>query len=250
MGVSLRYFTLAAVTGLAAAMLLTQARGQATGITKNQVQPTPTVAPTPTAIIPSALQLLSQASGSTDSMGSVLEVGHFHSSNNAVYDGFRLWANFSWKHQVFRDHHVFAKPAYINKSLGYSSDVRRFAIGWKTGMQVNGKWSCGHQPPAKSAVLWQPPSFALTSPRVVGTVHVEGQAVWDVRGEFAHRFAGQSSHITVDLFINKSSGLYVQARESGWSRNGQGRSAQVTGMLDYSSYGRPVHVTIPKHCRP
>lgn len=235
---------------MAAAMLLGRTNGQASPVPKYQLLPTPTIAPTPTAIIPTALQLLSQVSGSTDSMGSVLESGVFHSSNNAVYDGFRLWAHFSWKHQIFQDRHLFVKPTYINKSLGYSSDIRRFAIRWSTGMEVNGKWSCGHQPPTKNAALWQPPSFALTSPRLVATTNIAGHSVWDVRGEFAHRFAGQSSHITVDLFIDKNSGLYVQARESGWLSNGQGRSARVVGKLEYSSYGKPMHVTIPKRCRP
>ena len=244
--------TLIAVAAMAAlVVLLTAAREPRNALgyaARRQAQPTPTVGPTPTPTTPTAEELLAQATGNSAAKGSVQENGTFRSSNNSIYDGFKLWANFSWQHGTFQDHRTFTKPAYLNKTVGFASDVRRIAVATRLAIRVHGRWSCQSVAAAKNSSLWQPPRFDFNAGRRGhdDTERQPGMGLSVGGTPTASRAIRSTSRLTFS--INQASSLYKEVRESGWVRDAHDHSAQVTGTVLYSVYGNPAHVSFPKHC--
>lgn len=210
---------------------------------------TPTPGPTPTPTIPPAGVLLARGAGSSETKGSVVEYGVFHSSNNTVSGGFRFWASFSWRHETFRDRHIFAVPAYVNQYLGYATDVRRMARGQWLAVRVHGYWSCRRQTVRLNSALWQSPTFPLKSTRTVGVTMVRGLKAWDIRGYFVRAMAGETTHLQVDVYIGQATSLFLLARESGTVRITQQPTAHISGVIQYGRYGTQVAANVPAVCR-
>jgi hypothetical protein len=259
-----RIAALAVISACAGIVMLqhaaTPSGGVAVGIppTSTSVLPTPVASipavplaasPTTTATIPSAAVLLAQALGRSAARGSVSEKGAFRSTNDDVFDAFTFSARLSWQTQGFHDSHTFAKPAYLNKDLGYATSVTRLAAGPWLAQRVHGAWSCTHQTALKNSPLWQPPSFPLLSLRLVAAATVGSHRAWNIRGSYVHKLSGQVGRYQVNVFVDQQAAVFLKAVETGRVTAKSGKYALVNGKVTYSDYGKHVPVTLPGACK-
>jgi len=257
MKVSGRGALIGVLCGLAGVLLLMQEiwTGPHSKAARADVRPssptaTATVSPSPTATLPPASDLLSLATGTSAAKRSVLEYGSFRSTNDQVFDGFHFGASLAWQRDTFRDWHTFAKPVFLNKDVGYALSVRRFAMGPWLATKVHGTWSCRRQTPQMNSALWQPPTFSsLQTPVTVGQTTLSGQPAWHIRGQYVHRFKGQKSQLTVDVFVSEGSGVYLKASEVGTIKTARSLSASINGIVNYGDYARPVRNKLPEACK-
>jgi hypothetical protein len=215
------------------------------------LSPTPgataTPLPTPTEVVPLPGTLLAGANGATEARGSVFERGVILSSNANVAPGFSFTAGVSWRDHRFRDSHAYDLPVYVKRFHAYVLNVRRLAVRQRSSVSYDGNWTCASSSDTANAPLWQSPSFSFTAPKVVGSMMVHGRAAWDVQGQWTHTHGKDTTSLTVDLFIDKTRGVYLRSIEEG-TISEQGRTSKITGQVDYFNYGQYVPVQWPNAC--
>lgn len=206
--------------------------------------------PTPIPSLPAGQSILTQAETETATMASVLEHGYIHSTNNRVSDTQRFSAFYSWRQHRYHDRYWFRRPTNLSKQIRHVRYAHRVVVGRWISVKAHHRWFCARQASAKkNASYWSPPRFALVNPRTIGSTQVEGHAVWHVQGRFVRPGKGYRSRLTVDVFVDQQSHLFVRATERGSLRRyGVGKS-RIRGHENYTRYGRTVHAKVPLPCR-
>lgn len=246
-----------ALTGfvLVVALALTQAAGftpraQAHGSQAAQnaaSSPTPSVTPSPTPTPPSGKTLLSEAAQSSAKQGSVTEKGFSHSGKNYLYDGHQIWARFSWKHHVYRDHFVFKKPTHVGPARNVR-DIRRVVVGPRVALQAHGHWYCSRSSLAANSVYWHAPLFTPKKPTTIGASQIGPHKVWVVKGSLVSQVLGGTGRFSVIVFVDQFDHLYRRVVDKGHIYFKGSRSTRVRSKLTYSGYGKWVKKRFPSAC--
>lgn len=152
---------------------------------------------------------------------------------------------------VPRSHYVqHARPPLTQSGLGRRDE--RIVVGKREAFRSTyGGWICAVYSRTHSdefTLVYLPP--ALTNVVTVGEEQIAGATAWHVRAHSMEKNSIDTIQTRLDFYIDEAS-LLLLRRDETTILYKRGRRLPGTGMvqMNYSKYGEPIHIILPKHCR-
>lgn len=152
---------------------------------------------------------------------------------------------------VPRSHYVdHARPPLTQSGLGRRDE--RIVVGKREAFRSTyGGWICSLDSRVHAdefTLVYLPP--ALTNVVTVGEEQIAGATAWHVRAHSIEKHSIDTIQTRLDFYIDEATMLLLR-RDDITILYMRGRRVPGTGFerMNYSKYGEPVRITLPKHCR-